>query len=217
MPPRTRRWTDLWVQVKRYPLMILVTLFLLALILLPIVRLIITSFLVGHPAMPEGWSIDTYRHALSLPLFYQALGTTLFLATVGTLITVSIAILFAWLIERTDMPCRNLAWVLLLIPLATPGILVALSWGLLLGPRAGVINLILRSILEKVGIVSDHGADQHLFHGRPPVSGWFEWGFDRLPHDRRRIPDDGSRLGRGCPGFEGRQWQPHCSRSFCRC
>jgi iron(III) transport system permease protein len=146
------RRSDLWVQMKRYPLMILVTLLLLGLILLPIVRLMITSFLIGHPAMPDGWSFDTYRHALSLPLFYQALRTTLFLATVGTVITLSVAILFAWLIERTDMPCRNLAWVLLLIPLAIPGILTALSWGLLLGPRAGSINLLLRSFLEPLGL-----------------------------------------------------------------
>jgi iron(III) transport system permease protein len=139
--------------VKRYPLLVLITVVLVTLVLVPLVRLVITSFVVGHPGMPEGWSLESYRYALSLPLFYEAMRTTLFLATVGSLITLGIAILFAWLIERTDMPCRNLAWVLLLIPLAMPGILVALSWGLLLGPRAGVINIVLRAILEKVGIV----------------------------------------------------------------
>ena len=152
MPPRTRRWTDLWRQVKRYPVMIVVTIFLVALVLLPVVRLIITSFVIGHPSMPEGWSLESYRHALSLPLFYKSLQTTMFLAVVGTIITLSIAILFAWLIERTDMPYRNLAWVLLLIPLAMPGILIALAWGLLLGPRAGVINVLLRSVLGYFGI-----------------------------------------------------------------
>ncbi len=148
----SKRWVDFWTQVKRYPFLILVTAFLVVLILIPIIRLIITSFMIGHPAMPEGYSVENYRYAFSQPLFYTTMATTLFLATVGTLITLSIAVLFAWLIERTDMPYRNLAWVLLLIPLAMPGILVALSWGLLLGPRAGALNLFLRYLLGQFGI-----------------------------------------------------------------
>lgn len=148
----TKRWTNLWVQMKRYPLMILVTLFLLGLILLPIVRLIISSFQMGHPAMPEGWSFQSYWRALSLPIFYQSLGMTGLLATIGTIISLTIAILFAWLIERTNMPLRNLAWALVLIPMAMPGVLFALSWGLLLAPQTGVINRLLRDVLEIFGI-----------------------------------------------------------------
>ena len=128
--------------------MILITAVLLFLVLVPLTRLIITSFVVGHPAMPKGWNFDAYRYALTLPLFYKSMGTTFFLAITGTIITLSIAILFAWLIERTDMPFRNLSWVLLLVPLAMPGILFALSWGLLLGPKGGVINIVIRNILE---------------------------------------------------------------------
>ena len=102
--------------------------------------------------MPEGWTLQNYLSAYSLPAFYRALATTIVLSAVGTCITMTIAVLFAWLIERTDMPLRNLAWSLILIPMAIPGVLFALGWALLLAPKTGVMNLFLRSGLELFGI-----------------------------------------------------------------
>jgi len=102
--------------------------------------------------MPEGWTMQNYLAAYSLPTFYRALGTTVVLSVLGTIITLAIAILFAWLIERTDMPLRNLAWTLILIPMAVPGVLFALGWALLLSPKTGAINLLLRTALEPIGI-----------------------------------------------------------------
>jgi len=92
-----------------------------------------------------------------MPRFYEALGTTVLLSAVGTFINLSIAVLFAWLIERTDMPLRNLAWTLILIPMAIPGVLFALGWGLLLSPKTGVINIVLRNSLQWIGISIDAG------------------------------------------------------------
>jgi len=132
--------------------LILVTGLLLLLILVPLVRLILSSFQYGHPAMPEGWTLQNYLSAYSLPAFYRALATTILLSAVGTCITMTIAVLFAWLIERTDMPLRNLAWSLILIPMAIPGVLFALGWALLLAPKTGVMNLFLRGGLELFGI-----------------------------------------------------------------
>jgi iron(III) transport system permease protein len=66
-------------------------------------------------------------------------------------LTLGIAVMFAWLIERTDMPLRNLAWALILIPMAIPGVLFALGWALLLSPKTGAVNLLLRSIINALG------------------------------------------------------------------
>ncbi len=90
--------------------------FLLFLIIIPLARLLISSFQSGHPAIPEGW-----------------------------------------LIERTDMPLRNLAWALILIPMAIPGVLFALGWALLLAPKTGVLNIILRSVFEPLGFPLTEG------------------------------------------------------------
>jgi iron(III) transport system permease protein len=92
-----------------------------------------------------------------MPLFYQALGTTIVISAIGTLLTLAIAVLFAWLIERTDMPLRNLAWALILIPMAIPGVLFALGWALLLAPKTGVLNIILRSVFEPLGFQLTQG------------------------------------------------------------
>ncbi|MGH7834548.1 MAG: ABC transporter permease [Candidatus Binatia bacterium] len=146
-----------WSQIKNNAVLIAATLFLLFLILVPVSRLIINSFQLGHPAMPQGWTLQNYVAAYSMPIFYQALGTTLWLAAVGTFITLVIAVLFAWLIERTDMPLRNLAWTLILIPMAMPGVLFALGWALLLAPRTGAMNILLRGALETVGIQLTEG------------------------------------------------------------
>ena len=131
--------------------------FLLFLVMIPLARLLLSSFQAGHPAMPEGWTLQNYLSAYSMPLFYQALGSTVVISAIGTLLTLGIAVMFAWLIERTDMPLRNLAWALILIPMAIPGVLFALGWALLLSPKTGVLNIMLRSGFDAFGIQFTQG------------------------------------------------------------
>lgn len=149
-PLRGRRGIP-WDAIRNNWAVIAVIAFLLFLILVPILRLLINSFLLGHPSVPEGWTISNYVSAFSMPLFYSALGTTLWISAVGTFVTLAIAVLFAWLIERTDMPGRNLAWALILIPMAIPGVLFALGWTLLLSPKTGALNMALREFFTLFG------------------------------------------------------------------
>ncbi|MPZ39906.1 MAG: ABC transporter permease subunit [Rhizobiales bacterium] len=151
------RWRLRWERLRGNILLVVVMAVLLAMIVIPIGRLLINSFLEGHPALPEGWTLQNYTTAFGMPLFYQALATTLVLATIGTAITVVIAVLFAWLIERTDMPCRNLAWALILIPMAIPGVLFALGWALLLSPKTGAMNVFLRDVFALFGVEITEG------------------------------------------------------------
>ena len=146
-----------WDRIRSHTVLIVITAFLVFLVLIPLVRLLLSSFQLGHPAVPSGWSLQNYITAYTMPRFYEALGTTVLLSAVGTFITLAIAVLFAWLIERTDMPLRNLAWTLILIPMAIPGVLFALGWGLLLSPKTGVINVVLRNSLAWIGISIDAG------------------------------------------------------------
>ena len=149
--------SGLWTRIRSNALLIGVTLVLAVMILIPFFRLLVNSFLKGHPALPEGWTLANYETAWGMSLFYDALVTTIGIAGVGTLITVSVAVLFAWLIERTDMPCRNLAWTLILIPMAVPGVLFALGWTLLLSPTIGVINVFIRDVLSVFGFEMTKG------------------------------------------------------------
>ncbi|MCZ6742358.1 MAG: hypothetical protein O7D27_09405 [Alphaproteobacteria bacterium] len=146
-----------WDRIRNNVLVIGVSAVLVFLILVPVVRLIINSFIEGHPSVPEGWTLNNYVSAYSMPIFYEALATTLWISSIGTFVTLAIAVLFAWLIERTDMPFRNMAWVLILVPMAIPGVLFALGWTLLLSPKVGALNMLLREFFAIVGIIFENG------------------------------------------------------------
>ncbi len=142
----------LWVWLRNNAMMLVITAIVLFLVLVPVTRLIITSLQIGHPAFPEGWSTDNYVSAFTTPNFYETLGRTFWIAGLGTFISLTFAVLLAWLVERTDMPLRNLAWAMILIPMAVPNILFAMGWTLLLSPNAGAMNVFLRSGLDLAGI-----------------------------------------------------------------
>ncbi len=59
----------------------------------------------------------------------------------------------AWLIERTDMPFRNVLFAILLFPLMMPAIVTTLGWIFLLGNRVGLVNIVVRTVLNWIPFV----------------------------------------------------------------
>jgi iron(III) transport system permease protein len=117
MPPRNARPTqplaDLvlrgWSWVRSNYLALLIGLTLLWVVAVPIVSVINFSFRDGTPAVPGGFTLDNYRHAYGNPQTIPALGNTIVYAAVVSLVSLALATLFAFLLERTDMPFRNAA------------------------------------------------------------------------------------------------------------
>jgi iron(III) transport system permease protein len=130
---------------------------LLWLILIPIGQMILNSFRIGHPIAPGPFTLKNYIVAYSSPVTYKMILNTMVFACAGTAITVSIAVFFAWLLERTNIPFRNLCWSLLLIPMAMPGLLFSIAYVFLLTSRSGVINVFLRDFLSVFGFELDEG------------------------------------------------------------
>jgi iron(III) transport system permease protein len=130
---------------------------LLWLILIPLAQMVISSFRSGHPAAPGPFTFNNYLVAYTNPLTYRMIFNTLVFAGGGTAITVSIAVFFTWLLERTDMPLRNLCWTLLLIPLAMPGLLFSMSYVLLFMPQSGIINVFIRDLVAGFGVELSEG------------------------------------------------------------
>ena len=154
-----RRGSSLWAQriAAKLPsgtnlFFIFVVAILLWIILIPLGQMVLNSFRTGHPTAPGPFTLQNYIVAYSSPLTYRMILNSLVFATGGTAITVLIAVLFAWLIERTDMPFRNLCWALLLIPLAMPGLLFSMAYVFLLMPKSGIVNVFLRDLLSAVGV-----------------------------------------------------------------
>lgn len=127
------------------------------LIVVPLVLLISFSFRLGTPWQPGSFTLENYLVAYSDPQVYAMFLNTVILAMASTLLSVGIAVLFAFLTERTDMPFRNIAWGLMLVPMAVPGILFAISWTLLLSPKIGLFNVWMRSLLSLFGVELSEG------------------------------------------------------------
>ncbi|HWP58658.1 MAG TPA: iron ABC transporter permease [Candidatus Acidoferrales bacterium] len=126
-------------------------------VLIPLAQLILSSFRDAYPGESGPWTLAKYAAVYATPLTYKMLFNTFVLAAGDTLITLSLALVFAWLVERTDLPYKNLAWTLILIPMAMPGVLFSMAWVLLLSPNTGIINVWLRSLLEIVGVQLERG------------------------------------------------------------
>ena len=130
---------------------------LILIVVVPLVLLLVTSLKEGTPGNLGAWSLDNYQDAFSSLLVLEAFANTIGAATVGTIISLLLAGLFAWFVERTDMPFRNFAFTILLLPIAVPSILFVLAWTVLMAPRTGLINVPLREILEYLGIQLTEG------------------------------------------------------------
>ena len=47
-------------------------------------------------------------------------------------------VVFAWLLERTNVPLKETLYALMPVPVAVPGVLFSIGWVLLLSPQIGV-------------------------------------------------------------------------------
>ena len=143
--------------IRRHLLSLSITAALLWVVGIPVIFVIVFSFLDGTPVAPGNVTLDNYRAAYGNTQVVPALTNTIIYAAVVSAVSLAMAVAFAWLIERTDMPGRNVAWVLMLLPIAMPGMLSSMAWILLLSPKVGLINLIARGGLSVVGIDLETG------------------------------------------------------------
>src|SRR3954452_25022752 len=131
------------------------TILTVALILIPLITLLLFSFRQGVPWNPGPFTLQNYEAAYGSSQTYLVFAQTIVFALFSTVISVVLAVVLAYLTERTDMPFRNVAWAITLLPMAMPGLLFAMSWTYLLSPNIGLYNLWLRDILEVFGMELD--------------------------------------------------------------
>lgn len=91
----------------------------------------------GMAAEPSlrGW-IDTY----SARSTYRVFANTFVLSVIRTVLSVGLAILFAWVLTRTDVPWRRTLQLLLIAPFGAAPLLLTIAWSLLASPNAGYLN-----------------------------------------------------------------------------
>ena len=116
-------------------------------IIIPVLTIIITSFRIGLPGETSALTLENYREAFLDPFTWQVLKNTVFFA-LGTIVVIFFfAVPAAWLIERTDIPCRRLWLTLMGLGIVIPTFLKAIAWILLLSPKIGILNKLFMEIL----------------------------------------------------------------------
>lgn len=154
--PRARRyWSNLNITGKLVffvPAVIVVYL-----VVPPLALLVISTFKSTAnqlPLEPGPWNLVNYFRVFSNAETYILFRNSLIYALATVALSLGMAGAIVWLMERTDLPARNLVFGLILIPIAIPGMVKAIGWSLLANPNMGLVNVFSRNVL---GVGSDFG------------------------------------------------------------
>jgi iron(III) transport system permease protein len=149
-PPRAEGRRRLRKPAGRTVLNVVVICVLVYLVLGPLVMLVLTAFqdtsLGVFITPPYPWSLENFRDVFGNPRLYSVLGTTMVFSGGALVFAFVVSLTFSWLVERTDLPARNTVFVLLVAPQGIPGVIMGVSWSLLLNPTNGMVNLGLRHL-----------------------------------------------------------------------
>lgn len=129
------------ILVRAFPWAVLIV--VLTMTILPIFSLVFGAFSLSR--LPNDFSLDNLGFANFYAVWVeQRIDKVLWNTTIyvlgSTIFGVGIAVVLAWLVERSDMPGKM--WVYAGVPLAiaVPGILHSITWVLLMSPRSGFLN-----------------------------------------------------------------------------
>lgn len=120
-----------------FPGLVGVVLYLVA---VPLALLVIGGFSRGAPGDFSQLTFANYIRSYGSPALLELFYNSFVFAGGSVLLALPIAVMFAWLIERSNTPLRTVAYALVIAPVAMPGMLLSMSWVLLLSPNVGVVN-----------------------------------------------------------------------------
>jgi len=121
------------------------------LVVVPLVLMVVSSVRPGGFPLDPGFTLRHYAAAYGDPRFWGLVETTLLFGLGSTGVALGLGIGLAWLIERSDFSGRGVLRGLVLLPMATPPLLLAIAWSMLLSPRNGAINTLLIDTLGLAG------------------------------------------------------------------
>jgi iron(III) transport system permease protein len=107
-----------------------------------LLAVIVWVSLLGNPGagFQGGLSLRHYVALYSDPFIYTALLNTLGFVATAVSIAMVLGVAAAWLVERTDLPNKRLAYLLMTIGLLVPTFFQAMGWVFFLHPRIGMLN-----------------------------------------------------------------------------
>ena len=119
----------------------------LALIAIPLLMLLLSSVKSTEDLLPfEGapFTLQNYFNVFFSAETYHLLSNTIVFVIGSVSLGLVLAIVFAWLFERTNMPFRGALFTLVLSTMVVPPLMNAIAWIFLSSPSIGVFNTLLR-------------------------------------------------------------------------
>ena len=123
---------------------------LVLLTVVPLALLLVGSFRPDGLPLAPGWTFAHYIDVWGSSYDWWVVVNTLIFAGGSTCLAVGIATALSWLFERTDLPARGLFGALILMPMATPPLLLAIGWALVLAPRIGIVSVALQPLIGPI-------------------------------------------------------------------
>jgi iron(III) transport system permease protein len=128
----------------------------LYLIAVPLAMLLFAAFRGPADVLPfepgAQWTLQHVRALFDDPVIYERMLPDTFVFVVGTVALVfCLGFALAWLVERTDLPGREILFSLILFPLLVPIPVLAIAWIFLMGPNAGWLNVAIRAAFDLDG------------------------------------------------------------------
>lgn len=103
-----------------------------ALALMPHTGVILSSLAANgswyESVLPERWTTEHYRHALTYPDSSQAIANSLMLASVAMVLSMVVGLAVGYIVVRTKARGRALLDALCMLPLAVPGLVLAFGY-----------------------------------------------------------------------------------------
>jgi iron(III) transport system permease protein len=113
----------------------------------PVVMLLLGSFSEGLGAFGT-FTLEKYVKSYTDPALLEIIVNTIVFIIGSALVATVLALFMAYLNTRTNIPFKVLFQIISIVPMMIPHILFAVSWALLLNPSNGLINLVLKQILN---------------------------------------------------------------------
>jgi iron(III) transport system permease protein len=103
---------------------------IIAAAVIPHLGIVLTSFSERWfmTVVPEGWTLDHYRSALSHPTTLPSIRNSILYSSCSTVLDIGLGIWIAYMLTRGKVPGANVLDAIVMLPLALPGIVLAFGY-----------------------------------------------------------------------------------------
>lgn len=113
---------------------------------LPVIFLLVGSFNISPPGQPAVYGFQNWVNAFSDPKTLDSLKMSFLFSIVRLVPSLTLSVMVAWLIARTDMPAGRMVEVMCWFAYFVPDFPLTLAWILLLDPNFGFLNSVAQTL-----------------------------------------------------------------------